>query len=124
MNAAAASHAAGGTGWVDVLITYWWVFLIFGGGLLEWIGETFDIGLSALHRRSRLRHKRQMALKRMELEIAQAKSGAASSLPKPGPCVHRNVRPVIAAGEDEPCAWLCRCGERLPANWAVYEEDL
>jgi hypothetical protein len=121
-----AAHAAtGGTDWVTVLISYWWVWLIFGGAALEWIGETCNVGLSALHRRSKLRHKRQMALKRMELEIAQAKAGIIpSSLPKPGPCVHRNVAPVISKAE-ELVGWLCRtCDEQLPANWAVRQEDL
>jgi hypothetical protein len=124
MNAATA-HAGTGTDWVSVLLSYWWLALIFGGAILEWIGETFDVGLAALYHRAELRHQRQMDLKRVELEILQARPGAASSsLPRPGPCVHRNVTPVIAAGEDKPCAWLCRCGERLPADWAVREEDL
>ena len=123
---AASAHTSTAANVVSLLLSYWWVVLIFGGAVIDAIGETFDVGLGALHRRSKRRHKRRMELRRIELEIAQAKAGIAPSplRPKPGPCVHRNVTPVIAAGEDEPCAWLCRCGERLPADWAVREEGL
>jgi hypothetical protein len=125
MIAATAHTASTGTDWVGTLLSYWWLALIFGGAALEWMGETFNVGLSALHRRSKVRHKRQMALKRMELEIAQAKAGIIpSSLPTPGPCVHRNVIPVVAADESV-TAWLCKsCDAQLPADWAVREEDL
>ena len=121
---AATAHAGNGTDWFSTLLSYWWLALIFGGVALEWIGETLDVGLSALHRRSKLRHKRQMALKRVELQIAQAHAGIIpSSLPTPGPCVHRNVVPVVA--DETVTAWLCRsCDAQLPADWAVREEDL
>lgn len=127
MSIASAAHAAG-TDWVAVLIGYWWLWLLIGSAVLEWIGETFDIGLSALRRRSKVRHKRRMELRRMDLEIAQARAGAAVSpssplLPRPGPCVHRNVRPVIAA-DDTLVGWLCACDAQLPPDWAVREEDL
>lgn len=120
---AATAHA--GTDWGSIIAAWWWVALIAGGAALEWIGEVFDVGLGALRRRSKLKHKRQMDLKRMELQIAQAKTGAVSSpLPTPGPCVHRNVIPVVAADETV-SAWLCRsCDAQLPADWAVREEDL
>ena len=122
---AATAHASTGADWVNVLVGYWWLILLFGGAALEWIGETFDVGLSALYRRAELKHQRQMDLKRVELEILQAKSGAVpSSLPKPGPCVHRKVVPVVAADETV-TAWLCKsCDGQLPADWAVREEDL
>ena len=120
-----AASAHGGTDILTLLISYWWVLLLVGGAVLEWIGETFNMGLTALHRRSKLKHKRQMDLKRMELEIAQTKAGVVPSLlPKPGPCVHRHVTPVISAAE-ELVGWLCKtCDTRLPADWAVREEDL
>lgn len=122
----ATAHAAAGTDWVSVLLGYWWLALIFGGAILEFIGETFDVGLSALRRRSKLRHKRHLEIKRMELQIAQAKAGVIpfSAPKKPGPCVHRNVVPVVAADETV-SAWLCRsCDAQLPPDWAVREEDL
>jgi len=41
----------------------------------------------------------------------------------PGPCVHRHVIPVIS--DEKVVAWLCRsCDQKLPADWAVREEDL
>lgn len=115
--------------WADVLnwlAIWWWLALIIGGTVLEWLGETFDVGLAALHRRSKRRHKRRLQLKQMELEIARAKAGIvpSSSLPKPGPCVHRNVTAVIGS-DDAVKAWLCRsCDTQLPPDWAVREEDL
>lgn len=104
---------------------WWWAILLFGGSALEWLGEAFDIGLTALGRRSKRKHKRRLELKRLELEIAQAKTGAVIPAAKvPGECVHRNVAPVVGA-EDKPVAWLCRsCDTQLPPDWAVREEDL
>jgi hypothetical protein len=119
----ATAHA--GTDWGSIIAAWWWAALIFGGAILGWIGEACDAGLTALHRRSKRRHKRRMDLKRIDLQIAiaQVQAGMPPSLPKPGPCVHRNVRPVIAA-DDELVGWLCACDAQLPADWAVREEDL
>ena len=95
MTSAHTATSDGGTDWVALLISYWWVILIFGGAILEFLGETFDVGLSALHRRSKMKHKRKLQALRLELEIAQARSGASgAALVKPGPCVHRRVRQV------------------------------
>ena len=48
---------------------------------------------------------------------------SAAALPKPGLCVHRNVVQVMSG--EEIVAWLCRtCDAKLPAEWAVREEDL
>ena len=122
MIAATAHTATTGTDWFSTLIGYWWLFLLFGGAALEWLGETFDVGLSALYRKAELRHERQMDLKRVELEILQAKTGTAA-MPAPGPCVHRNVIPVVA--DETVAAWLCKsCDAQLPADWAVRREDL
>jgi len=119
----AASHAGTAPSLIDTLLGYWWVFFLFGGAALEWLGETFGCGLGALRRRSKLKHKRRLELKRLELRIAAAKAGVlARAQPKPGPCVHRNVRPVVA--DDEVVGWLCACDAQLPADWAVREEDL
>jgi hypothetical protein len=124
MAAAAAAHA--GTDWLSALLSYWWLFLLFGGAVLEWIGETFNVGLSALHRRSKLKHRRKLEALQLELEIAQAKTGqpaAAGNLPA-APCRHRNVVGVRDRTETV-VAWLCRgCDTRLPADFSVYEEDL
>jgi hypothetical protein len=124
-SAHAAAHAS--TNLISVLLSYWWVFFIFGGGILEWLGETFDVGLSALHRRSKLKHKRKLEALRLELEIAQAKAGQsaplAATLPA-APCRHRNVVSVRDRTETV-VAWLCKgCDARLPADFSVYEEDL
>ena len=120
---ATAAHAAPSV--LETILSYWWLFLLFGGAILEWVADTFDMGLRALRRRSKDKRKHQVELKRLELEIARARSGTAlPAAVKPGPCVHRNVAAVVSAA-DEVVAWLCRtCDEKLPANWAVREEDL
>ena len=125
MTSAHTATSDGGTDWVALAISYWWVILIFGGAILEFLGETFDVGLSALHRRSKMKHKRKLQALRLELEIAQARSGASgAALVKPGPCVHRRVRQVRDRG-DELVGWLCTgCDAQLPADWAVAQEDL
>lgn len=125
MSAASSS----GTSFLALLASYWWAFLLFGGAVLEWIGEQFDMGLTALRRASRLRHKRRLEVKRLELRIAQARSAppaGALSLPRPGPCVHRNVKQVRDI-DGHLVAWLCLkegCDEQLPPDWAVAKEDL
>ena len=121
----AATHTSTAPDLVSLLLSYWWLALIFGGAALEFVGEVFDLGISGLKRRSKVRHKRRLELRRVDLQIAQAKAGGVpSSLrPKPGPCVHRSVRPVISA-DDELVGWLCACDTQLPADWAVREEDL
>ena len=120
---AAAGHTAGGTDLVTVLLGYWWLWLCIGGVILVSVGESFNVGLAGLQRRSRLRHKRKLELKRLELKILREKNGTPAPLPRPGQCVHRNVRPVISA-DDELVGWLCQCDTQLPPEWAVRAEDL
>jgi len=56
--------------------------------------------------------------------LERARAVADKATPKPGPCAHRNVVPVISK-TDELVAWLCRsCDTKLAADWAVREEDL
>jgi hypothetical protein len=128
MPSAHAATSDSGTDWVALAISYWWVLLILGGGILGWIGETLDAGVSALHRRSKLKHKRRLQALKLELQIAQAKGAApvaeVSAAPQPGPCVHRRVKQVRDRN-DELVAWLCvGCDAELPADWAVAKEDL
>lgn len=122
-----AATTSSGSTIVALLVSYWWVILLFGGAVLEWIGETFGMGLLALRQASKRRWKRKLELRRLELQIAMARSAPAAdarSLPKPGPCVHRRVKQVRDRN-DELVAWLCiGCDEPLPPDWAVAEEDL
>lgn len=112
------------------LVMNWWLFFLFGGGVISWLGETFDVGVSALRRRQKQKRKHELALKRMELKIAQENRKhelalPAGTLPKPGPCPHRpqNVKPVYSG--DEAVAWLCTaCDTQLPKDWAIRKEDL
>ena len=71
------------------------------------------------------RHKRRMRELRAKERVARATARAGTAaLPKPGPCVHRDVAAVVSKA-DEVVAWLCRtCKSQLPADWAVREEDL
>jgi hypothetical protein len=122
-----ASGTGGGDTWVTLFADYWWLLLIFGGGMLEWIAETFNVGVSALQRRAKAKRKHQIALRKLELEIAQASAGKiidAGPAAIPGPCVHRRVKQVRDV-TDELVGWLCvGCDTRLPADWAVAAEDL
>jgi hypothetical protein len=107
---------------------WWLLILIFGGGILDWIAERFDVGVGALRRRAREKRKHQLKLKRLELEIARTRAGQAAGgavAPRPGPCVHRNVKAVIGPfPQEELLGWLCECGTQLPPDWAVRAEDL
>jgi len=96
----------------------WWLFLFFFEGVRDFLVETWDSI-------ARGRHKRRMKELKARERIARAEAGTGTAaLPVPGPCVHRNVVPVISKAE-EVVAWLCKtCDEKLPANWAVREEDL
>ncbi len=56
MNSATAAHADSG-GILDILLSYWWLAALswwfsafFGGSILEWITESFGVGLAALRR--------------------------------------------------------------------------
>lgn len=122
-----ASAAAGGNTLVTLFENYWWLLIIFGGGILEWIAETFNVGVSALQRRAKARRKHQLALRKLELEIARANAGKAAGADlavTPGPCVHRRVKQIRDV-TDELVGWLCiGCDTRLPADWAVAAEDL
>ena len=129
---AVAALAKGGAG--DDLVVFlaanWWWLIWFAGGAIDWVLETFDAGLGALARRSRRSHKRRMARLRLELQIAEAQGAApqprVTTAPAvaPGRCRHRNVVSVRDRA-DVIVAWLCRsCDTKLPADWAVCEEDL
>lgn len=109
---------------LQLLAAYWWLLLIFGGTILEFAAETFDVGLSALRKRAKARRRHQVQMKRLELQIARANAPVTAGATMPGRCVHRNVRAVVGT-DDEVKAWLCRsCDTQLPADWAVREEDL
>ena len=130
-----ASHAAASPGVITFIEEYWWVLLFFGGGLLEWIGETFGVGASAIARAGKRRHRRRMERLELELQVAQARMPQVSrevplppvpsgALTKPGRCAHRRVKQVRDR-DDALVAWLCEgCDRQLPADWAVAEEDL
>lgn len=121
---------------VEILAGYWWLLLIFGGAVLDFIAETLGVGIGAARARARRKRERleaerrhQLKLRQLELEIARAQAGQAAtpaaSQPRPGPCVHRDVKAVIGPyPEEKLLAWLCVCGEQLPPNHAVRAEDL
>jgi hypothetical protein len=126
----ASHHAASGTDWWARIFWGWLIFV--GAG--EWIGDKYNIGVRALARRRQRRRKHQLALKKLELKIAQEMAGArpATTLEEeekaaaPGPCPHRprNIKAVIGT-DDVLRSWLCTaCDTQLPADWAVREEDL
>jgi len=112
---------------------WWWLFWVVPsvlGGAAEWISDQFDVGLAARRRKLKDKRKHELALKRIELRIAQAKAEREASAepalePFLGPCKHRprDIKPVIGADE-ELKAWLCTaCDTQLPPSWAVLEED-
>jgi hypothetical protein len=108
------------------LLAHWYViFWLAIFGVFEGVRD-FILGLArAVGSVGDRRHKRRMKELRARERIALAgRQEGAAVLPVPGPCVHRNVVPVVSKAE-EVVAWLCRsCETRLPAEWAVREEDL
>jgi hypothetical protein len=108
------------------LLAHWYVFFwLFAFGVFEGVRD-FIFGVArTIGSIGDRRHKRRMKELRAQERIARAGREAGTAvLPKPGPCVHRNVVPVVSKAE-EVVAWLCRsCEARLPAEWAVREEDL
>jgi hypothetical protein len=99
-------------------------------GVFSWVrnlffsicrGTLYFLSTPHRHRTEELRLRAEIAqgVRKEELEDSPE-----VPLPKPGPCVHRNVVAIIPANEDAPVGWLCRCGEQLPADWAVRKEDL
>lgn len=108
---------------LDWAASHWFlIFLVWGLGLFEGVRDFFVDTWKAV---TGTRHKRRMKELRVQARVARAGGQAeAAALPKPGPCVHRNVVPVVSKAE-ETVAWLCRtCDTKLPAEWAVREEDL
>lgn len=106
-----------------------WVML-FWGTICGVTAACRDAVAGAWHAVVHGRHDRQLALLKEQRKLEEARARArelpvAEDDPKPGRCVHRRVVPVIAAGDDAPCAWLCKsCDTELPADWAVRQEDL
>jgi hypothetical protein len=109
-------------------LDHWFVFFwlaVFG--VFEGVRDFFLGIFEAVAGIGERRHERR--LEELRLQVPTLPPGyvppsAALAIPKkPGPCVHRNVKPVISA-DDELVGWLCACDAQLPADWAVREEDL
>jgi len=107
-------------------LDHWWVFFWLGiFGFFEGVRNFFMGIAAAIGSVGDRRHARRMR----ELELrAQIEKGTLATQtappPTPGLCVHRNVVRVMSSA-DEVVAWLCRtCDAKLPAEWAVREEDL
>lgn len=116
--------ATGSHSLLNTLLSWWWLALIWGGALLEWAGEKYDLGVRALRRRSKRRHKQKLERLRLELAITQARRAGAAAEPVPGTCVHRKAVPV-RNNDGDVLAWLCRsCDTQLPADFSIYREDL
>jgi hypothetical protein len=113
---------------LDWALEHWFlIFLLLALGVFEDIRDFF---LGTWEDVTRVRRKRRMKELRAQAALERARAGVmldapvAHGRPKPGPCVHRNVVPVVSKAE-EVVAWLCRtCDSKLPAEWAVREEDL
>lgn len=104
--------------------SYWWLLLIFGGAIASFLEGVRDFFVDTVKQLSGIRHERRMAKLEAQAEVARAREAPAPAAPRPGRCVHRNVVPVVSADE-KVVAWLCKsCDTRLPADWAVREEDL
>lgn len=103
-------------------LDHWFLFFILSIlGVFEGIRDFF-IGIAqAIGGIGDRRHERRME----ELSLRHQVGNNPELVPAktPGPCVHRNVTPVVAA--EEVVAWLCRtCDTKLPADWAIRAEDL
>lgn len=109
---------------LDWLLAHW--LLLFFLGFFGWVGKTLKGMGSGIRSVFSAGHRRRVEELRLQVKLEKARNAGAPAVepPKPGPCVHRQVVPVIPANEEAPVGWLCKCGERLPATWAVREEDL
>lgn len=110
------------------LLAHWWVFIwlsvfgFFGGVRNFFAGLAGAVG--SIGERHHERRMRELELKALIERHAGVLAPEPAAGVKPGLCVHRNVVPVVSKAE-EVVAWLCRtCDEKLPAGWAVREEDL
>lgn len=118
-------------------------------GILGWLaaGSALAFGRRACRTVSRgleRRHRRRLELARarqvtyritpdgQQPPIVTAEGGQPPVGPggatafTPGPCQHRHSVPVQTL-DGEVAGWLCLnpgCGERLPATWAVLDQDL
>lgn len=131
MAGATTIHAADVSFWtiiLDFILMNWWWLWIPLFGIIGWIGDqVYNAVNSRREYRLRLAKEMRKAAQAQARAAMPAAPADARSRPKPGPCVHRNVVPVIPLSDSgsTPVAWLCNsCGTRLPADWAVLEEDL
>jgi hypothetical protein len=103
------------------LLHHWYVFFwlsIFG--FFEGVRDFFVGIAESVAALGDRRHERRLELAR----AAARELPEPAARPKPGRCVHRNVKQVRAA-DDELVGWLCAsCDTQLPADWAVVQEDL
>ena len=103
-------------------LDHWWlIFWLSVFGVFEGIRDFFSGIFEAIGGIGENRHRRRIEEIRAAAPVVTVPSSPRG--PKPGPCVHRSVRPVISA-DDELVGWLCACDTQLPADWAVREEDL
>jgi hypothetical protein len=104
-------------------LDHWFVFFwlaVFG--VFEGVRDFFLGIFAAIVSIGERKHQRRMEEIRAAAPAVTVPAGIPAA--KPGPCVHRNVVPVVAADETV-TAWLCRsCDKQLPPDWAVREEDL
>lgn len=101
------------------------IFFLSAMGVFEGVRDFLAVMIEAIASIGGTRHKRRMKELRLQARIAarEGEGNRAAIAPVPGPCVHRNVVPVVS--DEAVVAWLCRsCDTRLPADWAVREEDL
>ena len=109
------------------LLEHWFlIFLLFFFGIFEGIRNFI---MDVLDRMVAIATRNRPPAVQTAPSPASPEPAAAPALPAeqeeklPGPCVHRRVVPVIS--DEEVVAWLCRsCDKKLPADWAVREEDL
>lgn len=104
---------------------YWWLIFIFGGIIGSLLEGVRDFILEALAIITGNRHHDQVTPPMTpRLQPPPPAAVAPPAEKKPGPCVHRNVSPIVSV-TDEVVGWLCKtCTKRLPPDWAVREEDL
>jgi hypothetical protein len=53
---------------VHDLLSYWWLAVLFGGGIAEWTADKFDAGLASNARRRRRKIAHREKMREMEIE--------------------------------------------------------
>jgi hypothetical protein len=87
-------------------LDHWFlIFVLSALGVFESVRDFFVGTAEAIAGIGQRRHERRMEELRLQTQVTHSGQRPAVT---PGPCVHRNVRPVVGI-DGKVKAWLCQC---------------